>query len=82
MCISQAAVQQARAHFNVALGIVAVRRPEHREIMSEAMGRPSPTTNRRVLELSHGQPWRESVLEAVAEVGLAASAEILGGGNG
>jgi len=82
MCISSVAVQRARAHFSIALGVVAVRAPEHREIMTAAMDQPSPESIRRVLELSRGQPWRESVLEAVAEVGLAACAEILGGRNG
>lgn len=81
MCITSTVVQQARAHFHVALGVVAVREPQHRDAMAEALEHPSPSSIRRVLELSRGQPWRESVLEAVAEVGLAASAEILGGGN-
>lgn len=81
MCIQSTVVQQARAHFNVALGVVAVREPQHRDVMAEAMEHPSPDSIRRVLELSRGQPWRESVLEAVAEVGLAASADILRGND-
>lgn len=78
MGISTPAAQRARAHFIVALGVVAVRQPEYRDLVSEAMESPSPESIRRVLELSRGQPWRESVLEAVAEVGMAASNEILG----
>ncbi len=84
MCISLTAQAQARAHFNIALGIVAVRAVDEtvREAASAAMATPSPETIRRVLDLSRGQQWRESVLEAVAEVAVVASSEILGGGNG
>lgn len=79
MCISSTLARQARAHFQVALGVVAVRLPEYSDLMSEALDNPCPASIRRVLEASRGQPWRESVLEAVAEVRLAASAHVLGG---
>ena len=84
MCVSSAACRHARAHFDVAVGLVALRgeTSEIRDAAAAAMDSPSELTIRPLLNLGGGRPWLPHVNSALAEAGIVGSREILGGQNG
>lgn len=71
----------ARRMFQVAVGMVAAR--EHvsiAEVAQDALEMPTPSSIRALLALGRGQEWLPSVIDALAQVGIAAAEDILGDG--
>lgn len=81
MVIREADRAIARRMYHVALGIIVMRDDdiEVRRAAVAAVQTPTPGTIRALLALSVGKPWRSSVLDALAEVGIAAADEVLEG---
>lgn len=72
----------ARRMYQVAVGLVAEREPmPHRELAYDALNCPSPSTIRALLAAGRGQPWLPSVIDALAEIGIAAAEDVLGDHN-
>ena len=79
MVIREADRVIARRMFQVAVGLVAEREPmPSRELAYDALRDPSPSTIRALLAAGRGMPWLPSVIDALAEIGIAAADEILG----
>lgn len=53
----------------------------YRELAYDAVRDPSPSTIRALLAAGRGKPWLPSVVDALAEVGIAAAEDVLGGGD-
>lgn len=70
--------------YQVALGIIVMRDDdiEVRRAAVAAVETPSPATIRALLRMGAGKPWLASVRDAMAEVGIAGSEDVLGGSNG
>lgn len=79
MVIMQADRVIARQMWTVAVGLVESRvgLPEAREALAD----PCPSTIRALLAAGRGERWLPSVLDALAEVGIAASEDVLGGAD-
>ena len=78
MVIHNADRSVARRMFEVAVGIVATREPPHiAEVAYEAMRLPNASTIRALLSVGRGQEWLPSVIDALAEVGIAAAEDVL-----
>lgn len=70
----------ARRMFQVAVGMVAAREDIHiAEVAYEALRMPNASTIRALLSAGRGQPWLASVVDALAEVAIAAAEDVLGG---
>lgn len=72
----------ARSMFSVAVGMVASR--EHvsiAEYAKDALDGPSPSTIRALLAVGRGEAWLPSVVDALAQVGIAAAEDVLGDGR-
>jgi hypothetical protein len=79
MVIHDADRAVARRMFEVAVGLVATREPPHiAEVAYQAMRLPNASTIRALLSAGRGQPWLDSVIDAVAQVGIAAAEDVLG----
>ena len=70
----------AKSMWEVAVGQV-VRLGDHNdaEAAVDAMRTPNSSTCRALLAQGRGKPWLPSVRDALAEVGIAAAEDILGG---
>lgn len=80
MVIREADRVIARRMYQVAVGLVAEREPmPYRELAYDAVSAPSPATIRALLAAGRGKPWLPSVVDALAEVGIAAAEDVLGG---
>ena len=81
MVIREADRVIARHMYLVAVGLVEQRSPTGtlRELAHDALTRPSPSTIRALLAAGRGKPWLPSVIDALAEVGVAAAEDVLGG---
>ena len=66
----------ARQMWTVAVGLVETR-TGIREAR-DALADPCPSTIRALLAAGRGERWLPSVLDALAEVGIAASEDVLG----
>lgn len=69
----------ARRMYQVAVGMVMAR--EHvsiAEVAHDALEIPSPSTIRALLAVGRGQEWLPSVIDALAEVGIAAIEDVMG----
>jgi len=66
--------------WRVAVGMIATREESIsiRELAIDAERRPSPSTIRALVAAGRGRPWLPSIVDALAEVGIVASEEILG----
>lgn len=72
----------ARQMYQVAIGMVAAREhPSIAELAQDALENPSSTTIRALLAIGRGADWMPSVLDALAQVGIAAAEDVLGSGN-
>lgn len=70
----------ARGMYHVAIGqVVRFGQPEHQALAEAALSAPGPMTIRALIHAGQGQPWLASVRDALAEVGIAGSDEVLGG---
>jgi hypothetical protein len=69
----------ARRMYHVALGIIVMRDEdvEVRRLAVAAVESPGPATIRALLAAGWERPWLDSVVDALAEVGIAASEDIL-----
>lgn len=67
----------------VAVGMVEAREPNVtlRELAADALRRPSPSTIRALVAAGRGQPWLPSVIDALAQVGIAGAEDVLGGAH-
>ena len=81
MVIHDADRQAARSMFTVAVGLVAKRDPSItvREIALDALRMPNASTCRSLLAAGRGKEWLPSVVDALAQVGIAAAEDVLGG---
>nr|WP_295884377.1 hypothetical protein [uncultured Devosia sp.] len=69
----------ARRMYQVAVGMVAAREDVSiAEYAQDALDTPSPSTIRALLAVGRGREWLPSVVDALAEVGIAAAADVLG----
>lgn len=67
--------------FRVAVGLVEAREPTGtvRELAHDALHHPSPSTIRALLAAGRGSDWLPSVIDALAQVGVAAAEDVLTG---
>lgn len=68
--------------YQVAVGqVLRMGSPEAQALASAALDYPSPVTIRALVMAGQGTPWLASVRDAMAEVGIAGSNDVLGGSN-
>jgi hypothetical protein len=78
MVIHDADRAVARSMFEVAVGMVAAREEIHiAEYAHDALRNPCAATIRALLSRGRGEPWLASVVDAVAQVGIAAAEDVL-----
>ena len=67
--------------YHVALGIIVLRDSDEsvRHLAVAAAENPEPATIRALLAAGREKPWLASVVDALAEVGIAAAEDVLGG---
>lgn len=71
----------ARSSFRVAVGIIERRHPDVSDIARAALEHPGPITVRALLHAGNGKPWQRMLIEALAEAGVAAAEDVLGGAD-
>jgi hypothetical protein len=64
--------------YRVAIGIVERNDAGAAHLAAAALDTPSPSTIRALLDAGRGRPWRASVVDALAEIGIAAIEDVLG----
>lgn len=70
----------ASGMYRVAIGqVIRLGTPEHQVLAEAALQAPGPVTIRALITAGQGQPWLASIRDAMAEVGIAGSNEVLGG---
>lgn len=81
MVIREADKIVARRMFEVAVGLVAEREAdfEVRAAARAALVVPTAVTIRHLMKLGAGTPWLPSVIDALAEVGIAGAEDVLEG---
>lgn len=77
MAISERDRRIARAMWGVAAGMVEVRDPEARNVARLALAYPTPENIRALIGAGRGREWLPSIINALAEVGIAAAEEVL-----
>lgn len=55
--------------------------PEIQDLAHAARCRPTPASIRALLDAGRDKPWLPSVIDALAEVGVAAADDVLGDGD-
>ena len=81
MVIHDADRAVARHMYEVAVGMVAAREEIHiAEFAYDALRMPNASTIRALLAVGRGREWLPSVVDALAQVGIAAAEDILGDG--
>jgi hypothetical protein len=68
----------AQHMYRVAIGIIEKNDAGAAHLAAAALDTPSPATIRALLDAGRGRPWRASVVDAMAEVGIAAIEDVLG----
>ncbi|QYO78335.1 hypothetical protein [Devosia salina] len=71
----------ARSSFRVAVGIIERRHADVADIARAALEHPGPITVRALLHAGNGKPWQHMLIEALAEAGIAAAEDVLGGAD-
>lgn len=71
--------QVARSIYTVAVGMVARREDDEtaRSLAQAALDEPSPTAIRALVAAGRDKPWLASVIDALAQVGIAAAEDVL-----
>lgn len=70
----------AAAMFHVAVGqVLRLGDPVAQALAEAALSAPGPMTIRALVSAGPGQPWLPSVRDALAEIGIAGSEDVLGG---
>lgn len=67
----------ARAMWGVAAGMIESRDPAARDLARAALGDPSSETIRALLSVGRDRAWLPSVIDALAQVGIAAADDVL-----
>jgi len=78
MVIREADLRIARASYRVAVGMIATRDPDAAALAQAALDHPLPITVRALLSAGDGKPWQPSLIDALAQIGIAAINEIMG----
>lgn len=78
MTIEERERRIAISAWGMAAGMIEYRDPSVRHLARAALDRPCAATIRPLLEAGHGKPWLPSLIEALAQVGVAASEDVLG----
>lgn len=78
MIIRAADRQVARSVWQVAAGLILRGADQTaREAAFLALKQPSPSTMRELLALGRGKPWLPALTDALVEIGIAASGDVL-----
>ena len=77
MAVSEKDRRIARAMWGVAAGMVESRDPEARDVARLALAYPTPENIRSLVIAGRGREWLPSVIDALAQVGIAASEDVL-----
>lgn len=64
--------------YRVAIGIIEKNDAGAAHLAAVALDTPSPSTIRALLDAGRGRPWRASVIDALAEIGIAAIEDVIG----
>lgn len=80
MVIQESERRIAKAMWGVAVGMIESRDPAARELARAALRDPSPQTVRALLAAGRGKEWLPSVIDALAEVGIAAIEDVMSDG--
>ena len=78
MVIQEKERQIARSMWGVAAGMIESRDPSVRELARAALRDPSPESIRALLVAGRGKEWLPSIVDALAQVGIAAAEDVLG----
>ena len=78
MVIDATSRSLARHMFRVGVGLVELHDAEARAIARAALDRPCADTIRNLLNAGRGKAWLPSVIDALAQVGVAAAEDVLG----
>lgn len=78
MTIEERERRIAIAGWGVAAGMIEARDPEARDLARAALDRPCAATIRPLLEFGRGRPWQACLIDALAQVGIAAADDVLG----
>jgi hypothetical protein len=68
----------ARHMYIVAVGIIEKNDDAARALARQALDRPAPDTIRSLMEAGRGRPWLPMLVDALAQVGIAAAEDVLG----
>lgn len=79
MVIRESDWRFARNAFAAAVGMIAQRDADVTDIARAALSHPTPMTARALLNAGAGKPWAGMLIEALAQVGVAAADDVLGG---
>lgn len=77
MVIQEKERQIARSMWGVAAGMIESRDSSARELARAALREPSPETIRPLLAAGRGKAWMASIVDALAQVGIAAAEDVL-----
>lgn len=78
MVIDRSSRRLARHMFRVGVGLVELHDAEARATARAALDRPCADTIRDLLDACRGKPWLPSVVDALAQVGIAGAEDVLG----
>lgn len=67
--------------YPVVVGLIERNDADCRALARAALDRPCPETIRPLLDAGRGRPWLPSLIDALAEVGIAAAEDVLGDDN-
>lgn len=65
--------------WEIAVSMIAARDPEVADLAHAALDHPTPMTVRALLAAGRGREWQLMLVEALAQVGIAAVEDVLGG---
>lgn len=70
----------AAGMYRVAVGqVIRLGDPAAQVLAEAALAAPGPMTIRALIVAGAGQPWLPSIRDALAEIGIAGSQDVLGG---
>jgi len=81
MVIDESSRRLARHMFRVGVGLVEHLDADCRALARAALDRPCAETIRDLLDAGRGKAWLPSVIDALAQVGIAAAEDVIGPGD-
>jgi hypothetical protein len=78
MVIDESSRRLARHMFRIGVGLVDLHDVDARSAARAALDRPCADTIRDLLAAGRGKAWLPSVIDALAQVGIAAAEDVLG----